>query len=60
MKPNSGKDFWRYMKVNNGVIESYCVDETFRGKWSTVQYLIEKYKMSDDEAYKYVNNMKHI
>lgn len=60
MKPNMEKDFWRYVTVNNSVMESYCIDGTFRGKHTTAQYLIDTYDMNDYEAYEYIQNMKHL
>lgn len=60
MKPNQENDFWRYSHVNNGTIMSFYIDGTFRGKHSSAQYLIEKYGMTDEETYSYLNNVKHL
>lgn len=60
MKFNRDKDFWKYVQVNNGVIESYNINGVFRGKWASAQYLIEKYKITDQEAYEYINSMRHL
>lgn len=60
MKANSEKDFWIYIKVNNGVMESYCIDGMRMGKHTAAQYLIKTYNMSDTEAYSYLNTIEHL
>jgi hypothetical protein len=54
------KDFWTYLNANGFAMESYNIDGTYRGKHSSVQYLIEMYNMSVEEAYRYINNVRHI
>jgi hypothetical protein len=60
MKPNSEKDFWCYITVNGYSMENYCIDGIRMGKHTAAQYLIEKYNMSDSEAYWYLDNVNHI
>lgn len=60
MKTKNEKDFWRYQYANGIAMESYRIDGTFRGKHTSAQYLIDQYNMNDEEAYKYLNNVRHL
>jgi hypothetical protein len=61
MKPNSEKDFWTYEKMGGHIVLIYCIDGSRMGKYSSVQYLMETYGMSDSEAFHYVNDIvRHI
>lgn len=60
MKDNNNDDFWTYQNVDDHVIKMCKIDGIFRMWHSSAQYLIDDYHMSADDAYAYINKLRHI